>query len=295
MVGRGRGWLQCVRLPVLFEGSGCAAGPEALLVMMSRKIVMLGSSPRTQRSQSAIQLPVGQECTSSAPLFYYSPSDFIYDLRNVPSSQSDENRTRNAKDERLFNYDLNCMYKLLDGDFNLSVQLNVERGEMRRKPMHFRAVREPFNHLRWNFAKLKQNEIILYLRRKDGFPSSDPLDRHVVAINAAPLERGHSLLLPSINRCSPQVLSEVAVRLATDVMLLTNNESFHVLFNSLLGQASINHLHLHMLTWPYDSDLINRKCEHLYDNIYVMKRPVWYAHALVSQLPSPDHYETFVK
>uniref|UniRef100_A0A183I787 GDP-D-glucose phosphorylase 1 n=1 Tax=Onchocerca flexuosa TaxID=387005 RepID=A0A183I787_9BILA len=137
-------------------------------------------------------------------------------------------------------------------------------------------------------------KILFYLRCKDHSLNSDPLDRHVVAINAAPLTRGHSLLLPSINRCIPQVLSEVAVRLATDTMLLTRDSSFHVLFNSLLAFASINHLHLHLLTWPYDSDLINRRCEHLFDNIYIIKRPIWFAYAIVLQLTGPEQYEKFV-
>ncbi|VDK61762.1 unnamed protein product [Onchocerca ochengi] len=204
-------------------------------------------------------------------------------------------RWENAEKHKLLNYDLNCeLYKLLEGDFNFSIQLNVERGERRRKPMHFRALREPFSNLRWNFTKLKENEILFYLRCKDHSLSSDPLDRHVVAVNAAPLRRGHSLLLPSIDRCTPQVLSEVAVRLATDTMLLARDNSFHVLFNSLLAFASINHLHLHLLTWPYDSDLINRRCEHLFDNIYVVKRPIWFAYAIVLQLTGPEQYEKFV-
>ncbi|CAG9532476.1 unnamed protein product [Cercopithifilaria johnstoni] len=270
---------------------------------MSRKTDMLNASSQTGLLRSSVQLPVGQDCTSSALLFSYSSaSDFIYDLRN-PLTR-DEGRSKfedvlisrweDAKKRKLLNYDLNCMYKLLEGDFNFSVQLNVERGERRRKPMHFRAVREPFNNLRWNFTKLKENEILLYLQRKDHLPSSDPLDFHVVAVNAAPLARGHSLLLPYMNRCAPQVLSEVAVRLATDTMLLARDSSFHVLFNSLLALASINHLHLHLLTWPYDSDLTNRRCEHLFDNIYIVKRPTWFAYAIVFQLTAPEQYEKFV-
>ncbi|VDM23143.1 unnamed protein product [Wuchereria bancrofti] len=215
----------------------------------------------------SVETPVSQGCISSASLFSYSASDFIYDLRNPLSNDNEDcskfediliSRWEDAEKCNLLNYDLNCMYKLLEGEFNFSVQLNVERGEKRRKPMHFRALREPFSNLRWNFTKLKEDEILLYLQRKDHLLTSDTSDYHVVAVNASPLARGHSLLLPCINCCIPQVLSEVAVRLATDIMLLVRDSSFHVLFNSLLALASINHLHLHLLTWPYDSDLINR-------------------------------------
>ena len=64
--------------------------------------------------------------------------------------------------------------------------------------------------------------------------------------------------MPSLDRCLPQVLNPLAIRIATDLMLLNEDENFHILFNSLLGQASVNHLHLHGIYWPYDSDLINR-------------------------------------
>ncbi|EJD74278.1 hypothetical protein LOAG_18387 [Loa loa] len=270
---------------------------------MSHKIPMVSTSSQTPLLRPAVQLPVGQDSISSTSLFSYSASDFIYDLRNPLSSDKEDrskfedllvSRWEDARKHNLLNYDLNCMYKLLEGDFNLSVQLNIERAEKRRKPMHFRAISEPFNNLRWNFTKLNENEILFYLQRKDYLLSNDTLDYHVVAVNAAPLSRGHSLLLPCMNRRTPQVLSEVAVRLATDTMLLVKDNFFHVLFNSLLALASINHLHLHLLTWPYDSDLINRRCEHLFDNVYVIKRPIWFAYAFVFQLTGPEQYEKFV-
>ena len=54
------------------------------------------------------------------------------------------------------------------------------------------------------------------------------------------------------------MVTETAVRIATDLMLLVEDDNFHLLFNSLLGQASVNHLHLHTIFWPYESDLIYR-------------------------------------
>jgi hypothetical protein len=43
---------------------------------------------------------------------------------------------------------------------NERFQLNVERGQLRRKPMRFRNIEEPFNNLRWNFTKIKQAEVM---------------------------------------------------------------------------------------------------------------------------------------
>ncbi|KAE9413694.1 hypothetical protein Angca_004543, partial [Angiostrongylus cantonensis] len=204
-------------------------------------------------------------------------------------------RWEEAKGKNAFKYGLNCMYKLLEGRYNLSMQLNVERGELRRKPMRFKNIREPFNHLRWNFTKLPENEILLYLRCEDRPITHDPLDRHVIAVNASPLERDHSLIIPSINRCLPQVLTPTSIRIATDVMLLTADHSFNILFNSLLGQASVNHLHLHFLYWPYESDLINRRFDLLNDSseVYTIEPPNWLCNAFAFQLTTLDEYDCF--
>ncbi|KJH53610.1 hypothetical protein DICVIV_00038 [Dictyocaulus viviparus] len=206
---------------------------------------------------------------SSVPIYEYHFSDFIIDLRTYDESSNEEikkinlkdllhSRWEEAKSTGAINYGLNIMYKLLDGQYNLSMQLNVERGVLRRKPMRFKDIKEPFNQFRWNFTKLHENEILLYLRCKDHPITQDALDRHVIAVNASPLERDHSLIIPSMNKCLPQILTPTAIRIATDVMLLTTDHSVNVLFNSLLGHASVNHLHLHFLRWPYESDLVNR-------------------------------------
>lgn len=87
--------------------------------------------------------------------------------------------------------------------------------------MRFQNIRQPFNHLRWNFTKLKPDEVkcynecgstnasevqILYLLRCLDKPyTEDVLDTHVLCVNASPLERGHSLVVPSVGKCLPQV------------------------------------------------------------------------------------------
>ena len=233
----------------------------------------------------SFQLPVSLDSNQAAPtpFFQYKTSDFVFNLRdcspereygekgvgfifvcildnqkNFKFKQQMLNAWNSAKEKGVINYELNCMYKLLDGDYDLNVQLNTERGTLRRKPMRFRSIKEPFNHLRWNFTKLLPNEILYKMRCLDKPYSEDFSDDHIMAVNASPLERGHILIIPAVNQCQPQVLNEMAVRMATDLMLLIEDENFHILFNSLLGQASVNHLHLHGLLWPYDSDLINR-------------------------------------
>ncbi|CAJ0582641.1 unnamed protein product, partial [Mesorhabditis spiculigera] len=273
---------------------------------------MLGAGPRTQRSHSSIQLPP-EYCSgqTQVPLFTYKTADFIYDLRESTSNEEEASDTSKpkrlkdllhqrweaAKERGAMNYNLNCLYKFLDGNFECSIQLNSERGELRRKPMRFRHIREPFNQLRFNFTKLNEAEVMLYLKCEDLPITNDPLDRHLVAVNASPLERDHSLIIPSVNKCLPQVLTTTGIRIATDVMLLVDDDTFHVLFNSLLGHASVNHLHLHTLYWPYDSDLVNRRFEPLNDShdAFVIRPPDWFCCAFAFQLLNKDGYEKFIR
>lgn len=69
--------------------------------------------------------------------------------------------------------------------------------------------------------------------------------------NVSPIDLGHSLLLPSVDLCQPQVLSEDAVRLALEVMFLSRDPNIRICFNSLCAFASVNHLHWHLFYLPY--------------------------------------------
>lgn len=72
--------------------------------------------------------------------------------------------------------------------------------------MRFHNICQPFNHLRFNFTKLKDGELLYHLRCVDRPYTNDKLDIHTMAINASPLEKGHSLIIPSVNKCLPQVI-----------------------------------------------------------------------------------------
>jgi hypothetical protein len=90
-------------------------------------------------------------------------------------------------------------------------------------------------------------------------------------------------------------MNEAGIRISTDLMLLVEDENFHVLYNSLLGQASVNHFHLHTIFWPYESDLIYRKFELLADGCYVIRRPAWFISLFAYQLVDKEGFDVFVK
>uniref|UniRef100_A0AC35TQW7 GDP-D-glucose phosphorylase 1 n=1 Tax=Rhabditophanes sp. KR3021 TaxID=114890 RepID=A0AC35TQW7_9BILA len=257
------------------------------------------------RSNSLFQLPDHLiAAVQAAEIYHYDKSSFIFDLTQYESSQAEDlgkdltilltDKWEGAKAYKVFNYSLNCMYKLLEGNYNLSIQLNTERGVLRRKPLRFRALDEPFSPLRWNFTKLKEHEILLMLRCTDRIDEDYSIEQNIIAVNASPLERGHSLVIPSSNKCLPQLITPQAIRMGTEVMLMMRDRNMHILFNSLLGQASVNHLHMHLMKWPYESDLIYRRFTKIAKDLYLATTPSWFIQVFAIQLKGYQHLDPFL-
>lgn len=68
-----------------------------------------------------------------------------------------------AKRSGALQYDLNLLYKTLPGRFGLSAQLNMERATHRRKPHSFRNLNEPFDSRRFNFTKIRPEEVTFFI------------------------------------------------------------------------------------------------------------------------------------
>ena len=66
-----------------------------------------------------------------------------------------------------------------------------------------------------------------------------------VIINVSPLSDGHVLMVPDRHLCLPQVLTEKAIRIGVETVLLSSHPHLVVGFNSLCGLASVNHQHIH--------------------------------------------------
>ncbi len=115
-------------------------------------ITMGQCQPRSYRSRSTTQVinalcppdagtrndpPDGSSSSPSSSslstrYFQYRTEDFIYDLNECSAEKKVEEGFNHAvmkqwdeaRKRGVFNYDLKCMYKLLDGDYNLSVQVS---------------------------------------------------------------------------------------------------------------------------------------------------------------------------
>lgn len=158
--------------------------------------------------------------------------------------------------------------RIVPGKYKVFVQLNEMRFSKRRQPQRMSSVCQPFDPEKFNFNKVQTKEVLFQLCPKQRSVSDD---QHLIIINASPLEYGHSLIVPSVNACLPQVLTEESILLALEISLLSNHRGFHVGFNSLCAQASVNHLHFHTWYSEYSSYLETAEvipiCEDLFEVI----------------------------
>ncbi|KAK2146059.1 hypothetical protein LSH36_635g00051 [Paralvinella palmiformis] len=116
-------------------------------------------------------------------------------------------------------------------DFVLSVQtwhefskspkqseLNIERVMKRRAPEVIESINQPFSSEKFNFTKIKPEEILMNFCPLDNSikncTQSDDVKqtmrgRHQIVINNSPFTFGHCLLLPDVAQCIPQPVDQL--------------------------------------------------------------------------------------
>ncbi|CAD5120600.1 DgyrCDS9161 [Dimorphilus gyrociliatus] len=161
------------------------------------------------------------------------------DLANIEETLTKFDRALFEKWREISNNGI-LMYKLDDlegrciGDrYKFQLQLNPERVKKRKGPT-ISQINIPFDPNRFHFGKVRQEEILFKI--KD----------NLIIINIYPLDIGHVLLVPSIDRQLPQSLNDSAVLFGVECLLLSGHPGCTVGFNSLGALASVNHLHMHM-------------------------------------------------
>ncbi|XP_076817886.1 GDP-D-glucose phosphorylase 1-like [Clavelina lepadiformis] len=166
----------------------------------------------------------------------------------------------NAHSNGICRYKLKIKCKRLPGKLNFIIQSNSQRVQNRRTPETFSSVSMPFNKDKFNFTRLSPEEILFKVAQGsvNSHSSSEYLSNYqsddFAVINVSPFAVGHTLLVPDLSQCRPQILNGYAVKLAIHVHCLSQNSNFIIGFNSMCGQASVNHLHLHFCYLNIDGD-----------------------------------------
>ncbi|XP_073974004.1 GDP-D-glucose phosphorylase 1 isoform X2 [Rhodnius prolixus] len=174
--------------------------------------------------------------------------------------------------EGIFKYKINFLKaKMLGGNFQFFAQLNIERAMKRRAPQILSSLTQPFDDKVFNFTKLHGQEFMFHVVHNSLENGSEKIGNYI-AINASPLEFGHSLLLPALFEKLPQILTFGSIEFAICTLLSNHNPAFRIGFNSLCAYASVNHLHLHAYYLKQPMLLEWIEVNHLSGNCYVLEK-----------------------
>ncbi|RWS31971.1 GDP-D-glucose phosphorylase 1-like protein, partial [Leptotrombidium deliense] len=179
--------------------------------------------------------------------------------------RQDKNKNNEAQNKGAFRYIINkgsIETKIIPGKYNFIAQLNPERGILRRKPHLMRSLKMPFDEKSFNFTKIKNDELLFQIQLNSSC-------RATIIINNSPIEFGNSLMVPRLDECLPQVLTEDSLKLAIFMVALSGHRSFRMGFNSLGAAASVNHQHWHL----YYLD-VEHKLEDIHDDSGTFDWPI---------------------
>ena len=138
----------------------------------------------------------------------------------------------------------------IDGTFVFQYLAN--RASLRRSRVQFDSIDEPFSPARFHFGKINDNEKMFELV-KDG------INQATAIVNVSPIEWGHFLLVPKLDANLQQRLTFDSIRIGLEMINLSSDVHFRLMFNSLLAWASVNHFHYHCFTYPAELILDNVK------------------------------------
>lgn len=126
-------------------------------------------------------------------------------------------------------------------------EFNPNRGFNKRARPPVPTMNQPYNPATFNFTKIAESEILFKLDPNLDLIGSRGSEPIWAIVNVSPINWCHCLYVIEPNAKCPQRLTPEAVRVAFDLMRLSRQPGFRVMFNSLHAWASVNHLHLHSM------------------------------------------------
>merc|ERR1712210_116883 len=109
------------------------------------------------------------------------------------------------------------------------------RASKKRSTPNFKTVIQKFQEEKFNFSKVKDAERLFEIEYKG--------KKYEMIINNSPYSFGHCLLVPEPTAGFAQLLTRDAMETAIETMFQSNAVGFRMMFNSICGCGSVNHLH----------------------------------------------------
>ena len=180
-------------------------------------------------------------CRKSAPVYSMHLTDWLIDWLALTLLLD---LSCSIGDNGVFRYNVDKLdTKVLQGSHGFIAQLNTKRAQERRPPESFVKMTEIFDANKFNFTRIKQEEMLFEMKGPPAATAKN--DKDFIVANVSPLEFCHVLLVPKLYSCQPQILTADSLRLAMHAILLSGTWKLRVGFNSIGAAASVNHLHLH--------------------------------------------------
>ncbi|XP_008546662.1 GDP-D-glucose phosphorylase 1 [Microplitis demolitor] len=201
-------------------------------------------------------------------IFNYNLSEFNFVINETDDkSEFDKlliKKWEYAQNNNILRYKLSIKkYKILEGKYKFLMQLNLDRAQNRRTPENITSLKAQFDPNRFNFTKIRDEEILFDLSDGDG--------NNVIAVNVSPIEYGHCLFLSDRLKCLPQVVTKSSLRQIIELFLLSRSPYLRAVFNGLCAYASVNHLHWHIYYLKHKMLLEEIKLESLTEHVYILK------------------------
>ena len=275
----------------------CPEMSKSILEMMSGSDFLKKLNINLEKPIEEVKLPEVQVENTKNVEFHYSSRDF------VQTSEVEHGKVTNFGDffhsqyEKCANHEgvmrFRCKNMLnrevIGNGRKYFAHLIQGRLTNRRPAGFFERVADPPKEGAFNFSKCRKEEILFSLRCTDevneeeieqqaskvfkSAPVTPCHERNLVMVNVSPISEPSCLLVPDRLKILPQILTQSSLKTALHLMLLWGDRNLRIGFNSLCAFASVNHLHLHIWSSPFDFYVENVKMKKLTKLLYELEAP----------------------
>lgn len=139
-----------------------------------------------------------------------------------------------------------------------------------------------FNENEFNFNKVDEREILMITEIK-GIPVT-------LLINNSPLKKYHTLVVPELKSNNPQVMTLNCLEVALEIMKSTDDRTIRLGYNSPGALASVNHLHIHLISLQNQLYVEDVELKNVVSNLFKIDDPKYsvQGYCLISKDPKSD-------
>jgi len=138
--------------------------------------------------------------------------------------------------------------RVLPGKYSFLAQYQPNRAKMRRAPQAMYSLAQQPDPAKFNFNKVDKSKEKVFV-----FKNLDSSAESLLLINVSPIDIGHCLLVPNIEKVLPQQITEESALGALHFLSLSTSPDIRIGFNSLCAHASVNHMHWHVYYQAHSS------------------------------------------